>query len=158
MHTAIKIVIGIAGAATAAYLLKLDNTAQHLNARLMVMAHSLKWNGLTLKVQALLNNPTSLPLQIQYPYIEVFYEGKQIGTSIIENKQETIEADSTKTLNFMIEIPLIGLVGVLFNFFKSVMSKSPIKVKAKIISSLYTKVGRVPFIKEVEQTLDLKNI
>jgi hypothetical protein len=158
MNIIIKIAIGIAGAAATAYLLKLDNTAQHLNARLMVFVHSLKWNGLTLKVQAVLNNPSSLPLEIQYPYIEVYYEGKSIGTSIIEDKRETIEADSTKTLNFMIEIPLIGFVGVLFNFFKSVMSKSPIKVKAKIVSSLYTKLGRVPFVKEVEQSLDLKNI
>jgi hypothetical protein len=157
MNTVWKIVLGAAGTLAAIYLVKLDNTTKNLSTQLRVMVHALKWNGLTIKVIANLNNPSPLPLSIQYPYIELFFESKLIGNSIIENKVEIIEADSSKTLEFMIFIPLLGLVGSLFNLFKSITSGQAIKVKAKIVTALFTQLARVPYTYEVEQTLDLKN-
>src|SRR5688572_20813204 len=74
------------------------------------MIHSLKLNGLTLRIDVILKNPTEGTLTIKQPYVKVLFENKVIGTSQIQDKVIEIAKYGAKPVDpIYLTIPATGL-------------------------------------------------
>src|SRR5689334_9192373 len=72
------------------YLMGKKNVGDKLDTVTTAIIHSLKLNGLTLRIDVVLKNPTEGTLTIKQPYVKVLFADKVIATSQIQDKEIAI--------------------------------------------------------------------
>lgn len=113
-----------------------------LDTKVKVMVHSINFNGLTLRIDVTLINPTEGTLTIKQPYIKVLFRNKDIGTTQLENKQVEIPAYSPKQLDpIFLTIPATGLFSLGDGLLKLLLKKIPVQITTKIFTSIYIAGG-----------------
>ncbi len=71
---------------------------------------SLKLDGLTIKVDATLKNPTGGTLKMKFPFVKVLYNEDTLGTSKVIDQDVVLPAYGEAQFNdIMINIPVMGL-------------------------------------------------
>src|SRR6476620_10039931 len=105
------LVAGIGGAV--AYALRLKRTGTQLESIAAAKIHSIKLDGLTVRIDVQLKNPSSTSLKIKFPFVKILFQDKVIGTSKVINKDITIPAyGEAKIDGIMITVPLTGLASL----------------------------------------------
>ena len=154
-----KIVIGTAFGAGVIFLLSSflskKKVGDKLDTKTKVMVHSLDLKGLTLRIDVTLINPTEGTLTIKQPYIKVFFNTKDIGTTQLENTKVEILPYSPKQLDpIYLTIPATGLFSLGDGLLSLLLKKKPAKITAIIYTSIYLPTGFKSYDKT--ETMDLK--
>jgi hypothetical protein len=154
-----KIVIGTAVGAGVILLLSSfmskKKVGDKLDTKTKVTVHSLDFNGLTLRIDVILTNPTEGTLTIKQPYIKVSFNNKDVGTTQLENKKVEITAYSPKPLDpIYLTIPATGLFSLGDGLVSLLLKKKPAQIKATIFTSIYLPTGFKSYDKT--ETMDLK--
>lgn len=141
MSLANKIVIGsVVGAGVyvaVAYFKDLKRAQAELQVVPSVSIHKLDLGGLTVRVDALLKNPTGASFKIKYPLIELSHNNTLVGSSQSVNKDITIPAYGQVIIKgIMVEIPVISFFSVMADIVKALMNKQPIAFTVDIITTL----------------------
>lgn len=132
----------------AAYLSGKKKTGDKLDTETKVNVHSVKLNGLTLRIDVILKNPTEGTLTIRQPYVRVLFDKKLIGTSTIKNTLIDIPGYGVKALDAIyLTIPATGLLTLGDGLFKVLLKKQPAKITAITISSVKLGGKFVPYEK-----------
>ena len=123
-------------------LMSKKKVGDKLDTKVKVMVHSINFNGLTLRIDVTLINPTEGTLTIKQPYIKVLFRNKDIGTTQLENKQVEIPAYSPKQLDpIFLTIPATGLFSLGDGLLKLLLKKVPVQITTKIFTSIYIAGG-----------------
>ncbi len=123
-------------------LMSKKKVGDKLDTKVKVMVHSINFNGLTLRIDVTLINPTEGTLTIKQPYIKVLFRNKDIGTTQLENKQVEIPAYSPKQLDsIFLTIPATGLFSLGDGLLKLLLKKIPVQITTKIFTSIYIAGG-----------------
>lgn len=101
--------------------------------------HSLKLDGLTIRVDATLKNPTAGTLKIKFPFVKLMYNDEMLGSSKSVDQDVILPAFGEASFNeIMINIPVMGLLTL-----------------TGAIADLLIKKQSVPLLVVVRTTIDL---
>lgn len=154
MNTLGKIAIGVlvGGGAYAGYkyFSGLKQTSTELESVSSLMIHKMGLDGLTIRVDITLKNPTSGTLSIKYPFVKLLHENAMIGSSkVIDKDIQLSPFGETHIEQILINVPIMSIL----NLAKSLVAKQPVKVVSKIISTINLGWKKLPFEKSQEHTL-----
>lgn len=139
------------------YLSRLKRTSAELESVASANIHSLKLDGLTIRIDVKLKNPTSSALKIKFPFVKVIYNNEIIGTSKVIDKDITIpkfgEANVTAIMVNMPMTSLLSLAGGLLNLLKK---KQAVPISIKTITTIDLGWKKVPYSKTDNITLKPK--
>lgn len=147
---------GIGGGLIAgiAYLLRLRRTSVELDTTTSVKVHKLDLEGVTLRVDATLKNPTKTGLKMKFPYVKLIYNDAIIGSSQVIDKDITVPPfGEAKIEKIMIRIPLLGVFSIGAALTNALKTATPVKLLVKTITTIDLGFKQLPFNKTDEVIL-----
>lgn len=136
-----KIIIGasLAGVGMGTvYVLKLRRLSKEIEVITNVSISNADLNGLQLKIEVQLKNPTSTGITMKYPFVKMLYNNKTFASSDIKNTTYTLPAHGEKQID-----PIYITIG-----FLSLASLSP------DLLAQYRKEGKVTITVNTVTTID----
>lgn len=101
--------------------------------------HNLGLNGLTVRIDVVLNNPTEYTVRIKQPYVRVLVGDKLMGTSQLQNQVIEIKPYAPVKLKepIYLTIPVVSLLSLAGGtFYKALMQKLPVNITVHTLSSI----------------------
>ena len=148
-------VIGIGAIATIAYLNRINRAQVQLQVIPNASIYQLSLDGLTIKVDALLKNPTGASFRIKYPFIELTHKNILVGSSQVINKDIRIPAYGQVLIkDMMVKIPVLSFFSVVYDMVKSLMNKQSIVFTVGVITTV--DLGWTQVAYEHKQDLTIK--
>lgn len=143
---------GVIGIIT--YASKLKRTSAELESVASANVHSLKLDGLTIRIDVHLKNPTEGSLKIKFPFVKLIFQEKVIGTSKVINKDIKIPSHGqAKVTGIMVNIPATGLLSLGGGIFGLLVKKQPAQVEVKTITTIDLGWKKIPYSKSDKSTL-----
>ena len=141
----------IGGAAALVWALSKATQAARFYNRLNVECtgrlHKLTFSKMQVAVKCKLKNPTNTSIEIQYPYVELYFKGERLGSSQVVNETIPISKYLQPEIEVLIDIYLLQLSIVAAQIFKVLQTQQgTVSVQGKVFTSLVTgqdKQGRV---------------
>lgn len=135
-----------------AFVKRLHKTQLNLEALPKASLHKVSLQGVTMRLDIVLKNPTKGHFSIKFPFVKLSYQGATVGTSQVLNKDIEIPAYGQAVIEkIMIDIPLVNAFSVTSSVLKAVQNKVPVKMKAEIKTIVSAGMINMPF----EKTYDL---
>lgn len=140
-----------------AYVTRLNRTSAELESIATAKIHSLKLDGLTVRIDVQLKNPTNSSFKIKFPFVKVLYKEKTIGSSQVINKDIQIPAYGEARIDaIMIKIPFTGILSLGSGLYKLLVNKEPAPIFVKTITTIDLGWKKVPYEKTDDNTLNPK--
>lgn len=99
--------------------------------------HKIDFTGLTIRIDVKLKNPTDNGFKMKYPFIQVGYNGKVIGSSQTTAEVLSIAPNEEYAINaIMLNFPLIGMLSLISGLFKSLQTGAEVKIKVATTSKI----------------------
>ncbi len=99
--------------------------------------HKIDFTGLTIRIDVKLINPTDNGFKMKYPFIQVGYNGKSIGSSQASAEILSIPPNEEYPIKaIMLNFPLIGMLSLVGGLFKSLQSGEAVKIKVATTSKI----------------------
>lgn len=158
MSAAGKIIAGTAiGAGVVAlisYFARLRRTGVQLEVIPKANIHSLSWNGLTIRVDAILKNPTGSSFSVKFPFVKVSHKDVVLGSSQVVDKDIAIPAYGQVMIErIMIEMPPLSFLSVAYDVIKALNNKEPVALVVQLVTTIDLGWSKVPFDYKTEITL-----
>ena len=116
--------------------------------------HSLSWDGIIIKVDVLMKNPSKGSFSIKFPFVKLSYKGTMIGSSQVVNKDIKIPAFGEAMIeNILVQIPVTSVFSIVFALVKSLYNKEPVKLTIKTMTTVDIGIAKIPYDKETEVTI-----
>jgi hypothetical protein len=153
-----KILLGTAvGAGVVAgitYLSRLRRTSADLKTVSTVNVFKLGLDGLTLRVDVNIKNPTQTKFAIKFPFVSLNYKGNLLGSSQSVNQDITIPAyGEAKATQIMIHIPGLKLLTLTGGFFKALQNGEALQIDSTTMTTIDLGVKKIPYKKTEVITL-----
>lgn len=128
------------------YYLKMKRTEASLEVIPDAMIHSVNWNGITIRLDVLLKNPTKGSFSVKFPFVKLDFKNTLVGSSQVVNKEIEIPAYSqAKVEKIMIEIPILSIFTVSSSILKAIQNKEQVKITATLITTIDLGLVKLPF-------------
>ena len=99
--------------------------------------HKLDFTGLTIRIDVKLKNPTNNGFKMKYPFIQVGYNGKSIGSSQVSSEVLSIPPNGEFQIKaILLNFPLIGMLSLVSGLLKSLQSGEAVKIKVATTSTI----------------------
>lgn len=153
-----KIIMGTAvGAGVVAlisYLANMRRASVQLEVIPGVNIHSLSWTGLTLRIDAVLKNPTGASFKVKFPYVKISHKGTTLGSSQVIDKDISIPAYGQAVIDsIMVEVPTLSFFSVAYDIIKALNNKEAIALTVQTITTIDLGWSKVPYEDKKEITL-----
>ena len=127
------------------YLLRLNAASKTINTRTSVQVHRIGLSGLELKAQVQLQNPSPVQLNLQYPYVNVTYQGASIGSSTV--RDEVINLPAQGEQSFSLDIRSAGWMTLIQLLGSAVTQKirSGQSTTLSVVAKTTTRVNSIPY-------------
>jgi hypothetical protein len=97
----------------------------------------LNLDGLIIRVDAVLKNPTKGSFALKFPFIKLLYKDVVIGSSQAVNQDITIPAfGEAKVEKVMVNIPVENLFSMAASIFNAIRNKEKVKLKIETITEI----------------------
>jgi len=156
-----KIIVGgLVGAGAIAgysYYLKMKKTQAELEVVPTATIHEINLNGLTIRLDLLLKNPTKGSFSIKFPFVKLKYKDALVGSSEVVNRDIKIPAfGQAKVEKILVNVPMVSIFSVSSSILKAVKSKEEVKITATLITTIDLGWTKLPFEESHEITLKKK--
>ncbi len=136
------------------YYVKMKKTSAELEVIPAAGIHSVNWNGITIRLDLLLKNPTKGSFSIKFPFLKLTYKGSLVGSSEVVNKDIKIPAyGQAKIEGLLVHVPILSIFSVSSSILKAVQNKEPVKITATMMTTIDLGLVSVPFEESHEVTL-----
>ncbi len=130
-------VIGMGAIGLIAYFKRINRAQAQLQVIPNASIFQLSLDGLTVKVDALLKNPTGASFRIKYPFIELTHKNMLVGSSQVINKDIKIPAYGQVLIqDMMVKIPVLSFFSVVYDMVKSLMNNKSIVFTVGVITTV----------------------
>ena len=146
----ILIGLGIGGGIVAGgtYLWRLNKTSVNLETVPTVKLHKVDLQGMVLRVDVTLKNPTRTSLKLKFPFIRLAIKGTSIGSSQSVNQDIALPAfGEAKFDAIMIRIPMLSLLSTAKGLLQAVQKSEPFTIDVTTITTIDLKWKKVPYEK-----------
>ena len=148
-------ILGLGAVATIAYLNRINRAQVQLQVIPNASIHQLSIDGLTIRVDALLKNPTGASFKIKYPFIELTHKNVLVGSSQVINKDIKIPAYGQVLIkDMMVKIPVLSFFSVVYDMIKALMNNQSIVFTVGVITTV--DLGWTQVAYEHKQDLTIK--
>lgn len=139
------------------YVRNLQRTSKELESVTTVNIHSLKLDGLTLRIDVVLKNPTNGSIKIRYPFVKILLKQNVIGTSTVSKQEIKIPAHGeAKIKGLLINIPVTGLASLGNGVLKLLTQNKSLLLTVKTISTIDLGWKKLAYEKTEPHTLSTK--
>ena len=147
--------IGAGIVAAVGYVMRLKKTSAQLETVNKISIHSVTIDGITIRIDTTLKNPTGTKLKLKYPFVKLIYKDSTIGTSQSINKDIVLPANGEANITgIMIKVPLGGLFSAGVGIYKQYLNKEPIPITIKTISTIDLGWKKLPYESTAQKTLN----
>jgi hypothetical protein len=116
--------------------------------------HQLSPDGLTIKVDVLLKNPTKGSFSIKFPFVKLLYKDSVIGSSQAIDKDIKIPAYRQALIDkIMVKIPMTSVFSVVFTMIKALYNNEAIRLTVRTITTIDLGIVSVPYEDKKEVTV-----
>ncbi len=154
------IVGGILGAGAIAgytYYLKMKKTQAELEVVPDANLYQVNLNGIIIRIDLLLKNPTKGSFSIKFPFVKLKYKDNLVGSSEVVDKDIKIPAyGQAKIDKILVSIPILSIFSVSSSILKAIQSKEEVKITATLITTIDLGWTTLPFEESHEITLKKK--
>jgi hypothetical protein len=140
--------IAVGAIAIAVYgLSKLAKAGDEIVTEVKGRIHSLDFSQITFAIDAIIKNPTSTKVTIQYPFIKIFYKDTLIASSDLINQTVPIAPLSQTFINnIKIPVSYLKLTGLGAELIQKLQNKTtPITLQVTIQTKVLTGVNQIPY-------------
>jgi hypothetical protein len=140
--------LGIGGGlfAGGAYLWRLNKTSVSLEIVPTVKLHNLDLQGMVIRVDVTLKNPTRTSLKIKFPFIKLMLKGSSIGSSQAVNQDVALPAfGEAKFEAIMIRIPMLSLLSSAKSLLQAVQQGSAFKIGVTTMTTIDLGWKKIPY-------------
>jgi len=103
-------------------------------------------DGLTIRVDVQMKNPTKGSFKIKFPFVKLIYSGSTIGSSQVVNKEITIPAYGEVMIDqVLITLPVINIFSLGYSVVKALQKKEPVKMQLKIMTVIDIGIQEFPY-------------
>jgi hypothetical protein len=146
----------VAGGVTGLFLLlyRLNRIQLNLEAIPKASVQRIGLDGVTIRVDVLLKNPTKGSFSAKFPFVKLKFKGTVIGSSQVIDKDIEIPSYGQVMIEkIMIDVPLDSAFSVVSSLLKSIQSKESVKITATVLSTVFVGPASLAFEKGYEITL-----
>ncbi len=148
-------VLGAGAVAVIAYFKNINRAQAQLQVIPNASIYQLSLEGLTVKVDALLKNPTGASFKIKFPFIQLTHKNVLVGSSQVVNKDIKIPAYGQILIkDMMVKIPVLSFFSVVYDMVQSLLSNQSIVFTIAVITTVNLGWTEVAF--EHKQDLTVK--
>lgn len=141
--------VGAAIAGVVVYATRMNRTSTQLESVVTAKIHSLKVDGLTIRVDARLKNPTNGRLRIKFPFVKLIYNNETIGTSSSVNQEIELPKFGEANIEaIMINIPVLGLLSLGKGLYEMLINNKEAELFVKTITTIDIGWRQLPYEKE----------
>lgn len=128
------------------YYLKMRRTEAQLQIIPNAGIHQVNWDGITIRLDVLLKNPTKGSFSIKFPFIKLTYKDSLVGSSQVVNKDIKIPAyGEAKIEKILVTIPILSIFSVSSSILKAIQNKEQLAIKATLITTIDLGFTKIPF-------------
>lgn len=141
MRLATKILTGtVVGAGAIAgwsYVKNLKKAQAELVIMPNASIYQLGWDGLTIKVDVLLKNPTKGSFSVKFPFVTLLYKDATIGSSQVVNKEIKINQYGEVLIDkIMVQIHMTSAFSVIYSLIKTLFNKEAIQLTVRSLTHI----------------------
>jgi hypothetical protein len=156
-----KIIVGgLVGAGAIAgysYYVKMKKTQAELEVVPNASIYEVNLNGITIRLDLLLKNPTKGSFSIKFPFVKLKHKDSLVGSSQVVNKDIKIPAfGQAKIEKILVNVPILSIFSVSSSILKAIQSKDEVKITATLITTIDLGWTKLPFEESHEITLKKK--
>ncbi|HEV8283828.1 MAG TPA: hypothetical protein VGQ09_05945 [Chitinophagaceae bacterium] len=146
--------VGAGAIAGYSYYLKMKRTKAQLEVVPQASLHEVNWNGITIRIDLLLKNPTKGSFSIKFPFVKLKYKDSLVGSSPVVDKDIKIPAyGQAKIEKILVDIPIMNIFSVSSSILKAIKSKEDVKITATLVTTIDLGWTKLPFEESHQITL-----
>jgi hypothetical protein len=139
------------------YYVKMKKTQAELEVVPDASISSIGLNGITIRLDLLLKNPTKGSFRMKFPFIKIKYKDTLVGSSQVLDKDITIPAfGQVKIDKILVNIPMMSIFSISMTLLKAIKEKQDVTVTATFITTIDLGWTTLPFEESHEVTLKKK--
>lgn len=128
------------------YYLKMKKTTAELEVIPDASIYSVNWDGITIRLDLLLKNPTKGNFSIKFPFVKLTYKDTTVGSSQVVNQDIKIPAyGQAKIEKLLVNIPVLSIFSVSTSILKAIQNKEQLKMIATLMTTIDLGLVSVPF-------------
>jgi hypothetical protein len=128
------------------YYVKMKKTSAELEIIPDASIHAVNWDGITIRLDLLLKNPTKGSFTVKFPFVKLTYKGATVGSSQAMNQDIKIPAyGQAKIEKLLVNIPVLSIFSVSASILKSIQSKEPVTIVATLKTTIDLGLVNMPF-------------
>ncbi len=128
------------------YYLMMRKTEAELEIVPDAKLYQVNWDGITIRIDLLLKNPTKGSFSIKFPFVKLTYKGTLVGSSEVVNKDITIPAyGQAKIDKIMVNIPILSIFTVSSSILKAIQNNEQVKLTATLTTTIDLGLTKIPF-------------
>ena len=147
-------VIGFGAFAGWTYVKNLKKAQAELEVVPKATIYQLSWDGLTIRLDVLLKNPTKGSFSIKFPFVKLLYKDTVIGSSEAIDKEIKIpeygQAMIDKTL---VQIPMTNIFSIAFTLIKALISGGSETITIRTLTTINLGIIKLPYENKQEVTV-----
>lgn len=156
-----KIIVGgLVGAGAIAgysYYLKMKKTQAELEVVPTATIQEMNLNGITIRLDLLLKNPTKGSFTIKFPFVKLSYKDSSVGSSQVVDQDIKLPAfGQVKIEKILVTVPMLSIFSVSSSILKAIQSKEEVKITATLMTTIDLGWTKLPFEETHEVTLKNK--
>jgi hypothetical protein len=139
------------------YYVKMKKTQAELEVVPDASIDSVNLNGITIRLDLLLKNPTNGSFKMKFPFMKIKYKDSLIGSSQVVDKDITIPAfGQVKIDKIMVNIPIISIFSMGASVLKAIKAQEEVLIIATCQTTIDLGWTTMPFEESHEITLKKK--
>jgi hypothetical protein len=139
------------------YYVKMKKTQAELEVVPDASIDSVNLNGITIRLDLLLKNPTKGSFTMKFPFMKIKYKDSLIGSSQVVDKDITIPAfGQVKIDKILVNIPILSIFSMSTAVLKAIKSNEEVKITATCQTTIDLGWTKLPFEESHEITLKKK--
>ncbi len=148
-------VVGAGAIAGWSYLKNLKTAGAELEIVPKATIHQLSWNGLTIRLDVLLKNPSNGSFSLIAPFIKLLYKGTTVGSSTPVNKEFKLPAHGELMIDkIMVQIPMTSVFSVAFALIKALSAGEAATLTVRTMTTINLGIIKLPY--ESKQDITIK--
>lgn len=130
-------VLGAGAIAGWSYVKNLKNAQAELQIVPNASLYQLSWDGVTIKIDVLLKNPTKGSFSVKFPFVTLLYKDTTIGSSQALNKEFKLPQFGEILIDkIMVQIPMTSAFSVVFTLIKALFNKEAVTLTIRTLTHI----------------------
>ena len=147
-------VLGAGAIAGWSYVKNLKKAQAELQIVPKVSLNQLSWDGLTIKIDVLLKNPTKGSFSVKFPFVTLLYKDTTIGSSQALNKEFKLPQFGEVLIDkILVQIPMTNVFSIAFTLIKPLISGGSETITIRTLTTINLGIIKLPYENKQEVTV-----